>query len=244
MAILTIAITACRKKPDPVTITSLGPELSLKFVNTIDDQPLTLKQNYLNANGDTFYITSYKYYISNIRLTDENGREYVENESYYLIDEKKSESKNILLADIPNGNWKTIKFLIGVDSIRNVAGSQTGALDPLNGMFWDWNTGYIMAALEGSSPQAGPFPNNLAFHLGGYYGPKSVLKWIEMPIPGGIVTDSNFKRTIFIQSDVNEWFKTPLIIDFSQMSNVSQPGTGANTLATNYADMFSISKVE
>jgi hypothetical protein len=47
-----------------------------------------------------------------------------------------------------------IRFLLGVDSARNVSGIQTGALDPARGMFWTWNSGYVMAKIEGSSPSA------------------------------------------------------------------------------------------
>jgi hypothetical protein len=38
-------------------------------------------------------------------------------------------------------NITAIKFLLGVDSLKNVSGIQTGALDPAKGMFWTWNTG-------------------------------------------------------------------------------------------------------
>lgn len=232
---------SCRKRPDPLP-PSAPPQLKLQFENRMDGQPLKLKQNYLNAHGDTFYITSYKYYISNIKLIGENGSIYLEPESYHLIDEKKEESKSITLPDVPIGRWNKIRFLIGVDSARNVSGAQTGALDPLNGMFWTWNTGYIMAALEGSSPQAGIYPNNLGFHLGGFSGPRGVLKWIELPLPSPIQNDSGIINTIVIQSEISEWFKTPNTIDFSDISTVSSPGTAAHMIADNYADMFTIKK--
>jgi hypothetical protein len=61
-----------------------------------------------------------------------------------------------------------MEFMIGVDSARNNSGAQTGALDPTNGMFWSWSTGYIMAKFEGTSAQSPAAANALKFHIGGF----------------------------------------------------------------------------
>ncbi|WP_316930094.1 MbnP family protein, partial [Hymenobacter sp. IS2118] len=47
-------------------------------------------------------------------------------------------SQLLALKDIPVGDYQSVSFTVGVDSARNVAGAQTGALDPNNGMFWTW----------------------------------------------------------------------------------------------------------
>lgn len=77
------------------------------------------------------------------------------------------------LKDVPAGEYAGMELLLGVDSLQNEIGTQTGDLSPVHGMFWDWNTGYLMVKAEGPSPQSpvGTF----AFHLGGYAGPYSVL---------------------------------------------------------------------
>ena len=54
---------------------------------------------------------------------------------------------------MPAGNYNSLSFLLGVDSMHNVSGAQTGALDPANDMFWTWNSGYVMAKMEGASPR-------------------------------------------------------------------------------------------
>jgi len=38
-------------------------------------------------------------------------------------------------------NWKSLSFLLGVDTVRNHTGSQTGDLSPSKSMYWNWNTG-------------------------------------------------------------------------------------------------------
>jgi hypothetical protein len=72
---------------------------------------------------------------------------------------------------------------LGVDSIRNVSGIQTGALDPLKGMFWTWNSGYVMAKLEGSSESSNSAGNRFTYHIGGFRPGMNVLKTIDLIIP-------------------------------------------------------------
>ncbi|MBS1774468.1 MAG: hypothetical protein JST82_16545 [Bacteroidetes bacterium] len=237
----------CRKKDDPVTQTPVTtiPQINIIFKNTVDNKPLGLNNTkYQNANGDTFTVSSYQYYISNISLFKDDGSEYKESDSYHLINESSATSKQLTIKNIPTGDYVKIRFLIGVDSLRNVSGAQTGALDPINGMFWTWNTGYIMARMEGSSPQAGIYPNNLGFHIGGFEGPNNVLRWVTLQLPSkAIVTNSN-NTSIYINSNLAEWFKTPLTINFSNISSITSSSYGAKMIADNYADMFSIDHVE
>lgn len=54
---------------------------------------------------------------------------------YFLIDASDAGSTTIALQALP-GKYDQVAFTIGVDSIRNISGAQTGALDPGKGMFW------------------------------------------------------------------------------------------------------------
>jgi len=49
-----------------------------------------------------------------------------------------------LTCSIPN-DVETLSF--GLDSIDNVQTSFEGALDPIHGMFWTWNAGYVNSFL-------------------------------------------------------------------------------------------------
>src|SRR5690606_18580217 len=75
--------------------------------------------------------------------------------------------------NVPAGYYVEIQYTMGVDSEKNVSGAQVGALSLSNGMFWDWNSGYIMLKAEGYSPQAEN--NGFAFHLGGFSGADNIV---------------------------------------------------------------------
>ncbi len=62
-----------------------------------------------------------------------------------------------------------ISLLFGVDSAIQVGGVGTGALDPLRGMYWTWQTGYVQWKMEGAIRVDG-VESPLELHLGGFDG--------------------------------------------------------------------------
>lgn len=249
-----VSLSACRKKPDPVVppqvidsggVNVADGHLKIVFENRVGGQPLQLNTGvYINAAGDTFSVSMYKYYISNIKLWRADSSYYAEPESYHLVNEALFDSKSFILHSTPVGNYTSISFIIGVDSGRNVSGAQTGALDPANAMFWDWNTGYIMAKLEGTSPQSGAPGKNISFHMGGFYGKFNVVRNVSLMLPQPAIVTAAKTPEIHIKSDVLEWFKNPLTISFAAHYSITNPGGDAALMADNYADMFTVDHVE
>jgi hypothetical protein len=244
ISIVLVLLLACTKKPDPVSEPkSEDKGFMLMFDNYVNSDKLIYDKYYLNENKDSFKVSAFKYYISNISLKSDDGHNYIEEESYHLIDNGKDSSKIISLKGVKAGSYIQVQFLIGVDSARNVSGAQTGALDPNNAMFWDWNTGYIMAKIEGYSPQASKYPNNLALHIAGFKHPNSVLRWVTLSLPT-VKYAENQKVTVHIKTNLAEWFRTPNLIKFSDLSIVASEGKEAQKIADNYADMFSIDHID
>src|SRR5205085_3433926 len=105
---------------------------------------------YKNTSNEIFTVTKLKYYITNVKLHREDGLVFTEEDSYHLIKHVDSLSATAFsIKNLPPGNYNGMEFLIGVDSLRNVSGVQTGALDVNNQMFWSWNSGYIFFKMEG-----------------------------------------------------------------------------------------------
>ncbi len=224
----------------------------LKFENYAGTEPLVLYTNglpgqdypYVNANGDSFNVNLYKYYISNVRLVKEGGGEYAEVESYHLINQANPSSLSFNMTDVPEGNYTAVKLLMGVDSARNVSGAQTGDLDPLKDMFWTWNSGYIMAKVEGKSARSSREDKSIVFHLGGYYGMYSVLKEITLPLPQNLIVKNGTSSSVTLRSDLLKWFGAPNVIDFGILNSAMGAGKDALSIAENYSKMLSVTKVE
>lgn len=190
---------------------------------------------YKNEIGQTFRITKLKYYLSNFVLRSKNGMEFKTNESY-LINEEDPSSKELSFNIPANENYESIEFIVGVDSLHNCSGAQSGALDPINAMFWTWNSGYIFLKLEGTSASSTSPGHIFEYHIGGYKLPHNCIRKVSLPLTP---TVSQSLTHLTLKADLLELLKTPTQIDFNKLSSVTD-SKNAELVADNYKDMFSI----
>ena len=250
-ALLTISLISCKKDPvDPEPTPTPAPtattgSLKVNFEAMVDTSELVFDtQNYVNANLDTFKVNVFKYYVSNVVLTKSDNSTYVVPNSYFLVDHKTSGANMITLTGVPIANYKSIQFIIGVDSTRNVSGAQEGALAVSNNMFWSWNSGYIFAKMEGTSPQSGNSSKNLAFHIGGFAGANNALKTITISFGSSTANVSaSVTPEVHLTSDLSKWFKGANTITFATQHSIMMPGMNALKIASNYANMFAFEHV-
>ncbi|MEO6832154.1 MAG: MbnP family protein [Chitinophagaceae bacterium] len=238
------AFSSCKKNDNnnntPATDTN---KVHLEFFNVVGGSNLNLNDEwYKNENGDSFTVSKVNYYISNIKLNGSNGTtSYTEPESYHLVEQSGAlDQTSFDLYGVPYGKYSSVTFMIGVDSIRNVSGAQTGALDPANGNFWSWNSGYIMLKFEGNSPKSNAVDNKLEFHCGGFTGANNTLKTVTLNFPTEIEVTKSGVPHVHLQADILKLFKGANTIDFSQMNTIHMPGPNAKILSDNYANMFSV----
>lgn len=217
--------------------------VQLQFANVAGSGPLALNTTLTNAFGETLTLTKYKYYVTNIALTDERNLKHFLPDTYFLIDESKAESKTVSL-EAPAGTYNAVSFLLGVDSTRNVSGAQTGALDPLHDMFWTWNTGYIMAKLEGTSPQSTQVNNKVEYHIGGFRGEHSALRTITLPLGQTFAVQKGKTLRVAISADVLSWFNAVHALKIADAPVAMTPGVLSSRFADNYARMFSVTSVQ
>ncbi len=244
-----LVLVSCRKKPlpfeppinPPVQEKTSGTVL-LKLNNMVGDRRLELNRSTLySLNADNQYSVSvYKYYLSNFVLSDDSGHRFVDSNSYYLVDQSVASSLQIALKKVPFGRYTKIEFLIGVDSLRNVSGAQDGFLSPSYGMFWTWSTGYIMAKMEGRSPQSTNFDNTISYHIGGFKDPYNVLQKVSLSLPNDFRVRKDNEPHISLKSDLNAWFGSILFRGFALSSMILTEGAEAQNMAMSYATMFSI----
>jgi hypothetical protein len=208
--------------------------LNIHFKHKVGNNKLKLfDETYTNSFNEPFTVNKFKYYISNIIVTSVNGKSQAIKDKYFLINEADSFSKVIQIKS-SFSEIKTIEFLIGVDSIKNISGVQTGALDPMNGMFWTWNTGYVFAKLEGQSDSAHAPNHAFTYDVGGFRAHEKALRKVVLHI------NSNSSNNITINVDVLKWFNAKHDIKISSNPFCHQAGTLAMQLADNYSTMFSI----
>jgi hypothetical protein len=166
----TVLVHSCKKdsEPPPVAPTPVVGMFKMEFENGFGSRDLKLNDSvYINSSGDSLRFSAVNYYISNVKLTKTDGSTWSEPSSYHLVQLSSPVSALISISNVPAGNYSGYSFTIGVDSLRNVSGAQSGALDIINGMFWDWNSGYKFIVIEGTSPQSSMM-GAFEYHIGGF----------------------------------------------------------------------------
>lgn len=239
-------MSVTNKKGDPTKTANPG-SLTLHFTHVVNGVVLKLNDTaavYQNANGDSYTVTTFKYYVSNVVLTDEAGKSTSVPDSYYLINAADSLSLNPQINNIPAGKYKAISFTIGVDSARNFAGAQTGALDPAHGMFWSWNSGYIFLKMEGESVQSKAKLHKLTFHIGGVKQPNNTIRIFSQQLAEPLVITANKTAEMSIETNAATLFKGKNTIDFAKLS-FTMGGANSVLVADNYTDgLFKIIRIK
>ncbi|MFZ9976503.1 MAG: MbnP family protein [Candidatus Kapaibacteriota bacterium] len=135
----------------------------LSIIPMIGKNHITLNTP-INSLDDTLRITACKLYIS-IPCSTKH--------IIHVLDIEET-----LTCSIPD-EAETVIF--GIDSMHTVNTDFTDALDPIHGMFWTWNSGYINVKIEGISRKSIQNGNIFQIHLGGYLSPYSTAFSIRIP---------------------------------------------------------------
>lgn len=220
---------SCSDNDDEV----LAPgNLQVQIAHVVGAQPLQLDvSTYTSPAGDSYTVSNFKYYISNVKLIGANGQAtFVEPESYHLVGQ--GLDNTFELKAIPAGTYDKIELSVGVDAAHNHSTDQEGDLDPSNEMVWNWDTGYKFMTLVGSytgNTKSGA----LVFHIGGDANYKTIT--LPLPTPVDLLKKSDYQ--LRLQADLNEIFQAPHLIDFDEM-NTGGHGVGPSMLAENYSEGF------
>jgi hypothetical protein len=132
-------------------------------------QPISLQDN------GTVLLKTFRFYIHDIRCKEKGREVWSSSNTHYLFDSEISPTLDILTDAQLLSAVDEISFVIGVDSTLQSSGAQGGALDPIQGMYWTWQSGYIHWKLEGEYAQD-TISEVLTWHVGGYRSPNNTLR--------------------------------------------------------------------
>ena len=161
LLMISLVMVSCSKSED------VANSVNLHFNNTFKNTTIVLgsadspaASTNTSASGQLHQFSELKYVISNIRLIKADGSEIPYNvndldKGATVIDQAKAATLNYVLSNIPVGEYKQIKFGLGVkqeintlDQLRfPVFYATAGANDTK--MHWEWGTGYRFTKLEG-----------------------------------------------------------------------------------------------
>ena len=218
-------------------------DVTFKFSHTFDGAGFAYDTfGFTNAAGNELKFSTLRYLISEIELVKADGS-VIKIEDKFAFINPKEDYDSFVLNDIPEGDYKGLNFVIGLDSITNHSNPNLfeadHPLNPLvNNMHWSWAEGYIFLTLEGKVKIDSGQDKGFSYHV--------ALLENRMPIEltnSFSITGSN---TVGLEMEVDEVFVTPTEFDINEWGNVSH-STGdnglANTLRDNALDAFRITGV-
>ncbi|MBL1410028.1 MbnP family protein [Sphingobacterium faecale] len=191
--LIAVSFTSCEKteikEVEKIVYADQAGSLSLTFDAKYGDSDFELNKKYpyqlVNSSGTydmEFEFSRLRYWVSNVKLIDKDNKEHAIADSYYLVEETNeiavqhlvngekypaTKREEVKLKDIPLGEYKAIKFSIGVDQKYNDNIALTaGELGSLNGMGvsdgWMWFTSYKFLTLAGTIHWAAGTPTSKA----------------------------------------------------------------------------------
>jgi hypothetical protein len=236
-----IIFSSCKNDSENIPIPATEGSVTFTFKNVIDGAPLqTGTLSYVNEAGNTYSVDVLKYYISNVVFIGDDMAEH-HTPNYELIDQSSEASQTFSVNGIPNGKYTGLRFYVGVDSTRNHSGIQSGDLDPVNGMLWDWFSGYVYFKHEGNFIDSTGTTDIIHFH----YGTLKALVTVEMPID---LTIEGNQRSIDLAFNLNKVYRSPNVMNFNGENFHQSTGPGENgwlqLIKENFNGAFSITIIE
>lgn len=226
-----------------------GQNLTLKFEHTFDNQEVDFNNTYRNKHGEDLKFTTINYFISNISLKKTDGSYYTipQDSSYFIVRHTPdTDQRTFTLSHLPEGEYTSVKFMIGVDSLRNTMSveNRRGNLDvggAAKGMYWIWNSGYIFFKLEGiSSVSTEKMKYRFTYHIGGFGGYKTktinCIRELEIVFsPFKISTQKPLELTVNV--GLEKFFYGHYDLKIAEKPNVMW-GAESEKIADNYKEAF------
>lgn len=204
--------------------------LSINFKLKFNNESLAYHKQYITSNRDTLAFETFKCYISSIQIYYTDNTIFKQKASYHLLDLENPCSFLIPITRVNDKLISKVTFNIGIDSLTNTSGALNGDLDPINGMYWAWQSGYINLKIEGKSPSCKTRKNEFHFHIGGYRNPFTTMRKIEL------IYDKKANQ-INIGMDINKFFAN---IKLAETNSIMIPGELAMKLADYSTKLFYI----
>ena len=237
--LICVVINACDN-----TSQDLG-DLTINFYNKVGDEALNLNtQIYSKNGGETFKVDELKYIISNIVLTDVNGNNFVypQADSYFLINEEVTQSKNIRLENINANNYTSITFGFGIDQsnypLNGVENFVPTAED--NEMLWAWSAGYIFLKMEGVYSSENISDKPFLYHIGSHGQNLDNYREISLNFLQPLALSPSQTPEIDINFDVQKIFNAEYALLLSDKDDIQIDPENAPKIVDNITKAFEI----
>ena len=202
-SLIAITFSACEK--------STQTDLTINFTHKVDGSDLiTNSMIYTNSAGENYDVKTLKYLISDINLHSDDGNTLLLDEVHF-IDISDASTFSFTVEDVPNNNYTSISYTMGLDTIKNINNLYINE-SYHSAMAWPETNGggYHYMKLEGSYNNDSTFYNT---HTGGTMGGDYSFNNVE---DISLTVDDDLEDvSINVNMEINNWYNSPNQIEFS-----------------------------
>ena len=198
---LAFLFTSCDKDK------AISTDITINFNHTVNGSDLiTNSMTYINEADENYNVQILKYLVSEITLHSENGSSLLLDEVHF-IDISDESTFSFTYNDLPNDNYTSISFDMGLDTAKNISNKYVN--DDFHAtMFWPEPNGggYHYMKLEGAYNNDSTFYNT---HTGGTMG--GDYSFNHLDDISLTVDDDLGDVSININMEINNWYNSPQI---------------------------------
>lgn len=182
-----------------------------------------MKHEYSNSR-DTLILVTLRFYISDITFYPLPSTHLNSGQKHYLLDAERPDGLSMTLNDISTNLIDSLGFTFGIDSLTQINGPLGQDLDPIHGMYWTWQTGFIHLKMEGTFTGCASRKKRFQFHVGGFEKPWNTVVRKLFPVQNSDL--------IIIQIPIEKILK----LDNNNPCEIMRPGKEAMELAERFID--------
>jgi hypothetical protein len=205
------------------------------FEHLFQETPILADSTFIQMDTDSLRFRQWKYYVGNMYLNEHPVS--FETEKYLLVNGL--DGNRCYTGETLSGKYNLLRFRIGIDSADQATGARSGSLDPLNNMYWTWNSGYIAFKLEGESSKAPPPLYRFEHHLGGYRSYQSFQPQIDLLREQPMVISPDKENRLTIRVELDKYWQDKSTSSIRNIPIIMQPGAAARAQAAAVSSLFS-----
>lgn len=259
IAIILSLVISCNRDEEPKIGANDKNSVTLKFENIFKGQAMYgLSGVYTSSSSQKHKFSTLKYIVSDVVLIKSDGTEvkyHYQNpdKGAYIVDQSENAiTHNFVLEDIPAGDYKQVKFGLGISPDAFILGQEKQALfwdkAKTNGMSWSWASGYKFVNFEGT--YSDNLDKNFKIHIGNIGNPQqndtpNVYQVITLKFPQVAKVRKAIAPQIHIMADINQFLsgKNKVILSDNNANAMNPNKATVKETAENLSHMFSVDHI-
>lgn len=260
VSVLLLTFISCKRDEEPEFSADDKNNVTLKFENVLANQgTIALNSTTVTSSSNQKHqFETLKYIVSNVILVKTDGTEYAyelnnPDQGAYIVNQAEQGAwHNFVLKNIPAGNYKSVKFGLGISPEAYVLGKDGQATfwddAKNNGMGWSWAAGYKFVNFEGV------YGNNLdghfKVHIGNIGNPTvsetpNVYKEVRLELPQTAKVRTDISPQIHIMADIAQFLSgtNDIVLNTSNETAMHPNKPVVQQAAENLSQMFSVHHV-